>query len=88
MTVKEEEDLKLVSLKNIQRNQCKLTFAPHQVFTKLVNQKLEEPLTGAGAASQFLVQRSPSFDGMLDVNVKRYFVLFFAKEKNLIKNPF
>ena len=44
---------------------------PFKVFSKLVNQKLEEPLTGAGSASQFLVQRSPSFDGMLDVNVKR-----------------
>ena len=43
------------------------------IFTKLVNQRIEEPVSGSGTASQFIVMRSLNYDGLLDINFKRDF---------------
>ncbi len=44
-----------------------------QVFTKIVNQKMEEPISGAESANNFLILRSLNYDGLIDVNVRRAF---------------
>lgn len=44
-----------------------------QIFAKIVNQRLEEPITGAGSSNLFLILRSLNYDAHLDVNFKRSF---------------
>jgi hypothetical protein len=51
-----------------------------QVFSRLIVQKLEEPVAGSSggggqtsASAAFVILRSLIFDGMLDVNVRRSF---------------
>jgi hypothetical protein len=43
------------------------------VFSKIVSGRLEEPITGANNINQFVISRSPNYDGLLDVNFKVIF---------------
>ncbi|TRY72347.1 hypothetical protein TCAL_08161 [Tigriopus californicus] len=53
------------------------------IFAKLVGSRLEEPITGAGSTSQFLIQRSLNYDGLLDINFKRSIYATYMEAKAL-----
>lgn len=41
------------------------------MFSKIVMQRLEEPISGASGPDQFLISRSVNYDGLLDMNFRR-----------------
>ena len=49
------------------------------VFAKIVSSRLDEPITGVNNANQFVISRSPNYDGMIDVNFKRSVISTFME---------
>ena len=49
------------------------------VFAKIVSSRLDEPITGANNPNQFVISRSPNYDGLIDVNFKRSVISTFME---------
>ena len=49
------------------------------VFAKIVSSRLDEPITGVNNPSQFVISRSPNYDGLIDVNFKRSVISTFME---------
>ena len=49
------------------------------VFAKIVSSRLDEPITGVNNANQFVISRSPNYEGMMDVNFKRSVISTFME---------
>ena len=49
------------------------------VFAKIVSSRLDEPITGVNNPNQFVISRSPNYDGLIDVNFKRSVISTFME---------
>ena len=44
-----------------------------------MSSRLDEPITGVNNAKQFVISRSPNYDGLIDVNFKRSVIATFME---------